>query len=94
MRLYNLTDHPDFTSTAIYIRGGKILPGESISATTVDERIKKRKDVAVDVLPNWYVEWKFPKYKAPIKIEEKIIEKTEKIEIKEEKQEKKSTRKK
>jgi hypothetical protein len=46
------------------------------------------------VLPNWYVEWKFPKYRPPIKIEEKIIEKTEKIEIKEEKQEKKSTRKK
>lgn len=93
MKLYNLTDHPNFISTAIYIKGGKILPGEWISISSVDDRIKIRKDIAIDSLPIWYTDWKFPKYKAPTKIEEKIkIE--EKVEIKEEKQEKKSTKKK
>lgn len=94
MKLYNLTDHPNFTSTAIYLKGGKILPGEWISIVSVDDRIKARKDIAIDFLPTWYTDWKSPKYKTPTKVEIKSIIEEKKVEVKEEKQEKKSTKKK
>ena len=61
MKLFNLTDHPDFISTTIHIRGGKISAGESIDVKDVDSRLLTRKDMAIGIPPQWYQDWKFPK---------------------------------
>ena len=96
MKLFNLTDHPSKVSATLYIKGGKILPGEMIEVRDVDHRIMKTGNVAIDYLPDWYIDWKFPKvtmkrFEVKPEISEVIVEKTAPQEIV---QEKKSTKKK
>lgn len=89
MKLYNLTDHPSKTSSVIKIKGGRIFPGEFIHISEVDNKMLSS-DLAVDVLPKWYSDWKNP----PINKEyvDKLL--TPKAEIEEIKEEKKPTKKK